>query len=483
MRGPDSSQLSPYQAPWPHLLSFPTPPHGCSRVFMSDPQMTRGVLRSLVLLLAAALLLSLAGAFAPAHADACTTKSGYYVASLNADIDPGAADFMSTTVSNAEAGCASHLVFILSTNGGDGGSMESMVSSIISYQNWGGNFTTLVAPEGAFAFSAGSYIAEASTDIYMVPGTVIGSATPIVSGIPTGEENSTLTKDISAFTNYMQSLTETNHRNATATGLMVVHGKSYTDLQAIKYDIINARLNATSVAGALQELGVPASTPINTPGIRSMVISIFSDPNVSSLLFLVGVFAILVDVFHPTFVLSFVGVAVIALALFGLGLFGASPLAVALMVTGAAFIFLEVKTQHGVSALIGVAVFIVGFLFIFQFPPASASNPSLPAANFSGIPDITYALLVALGAAIVIGSLYLRRIRAGLMARPKIYDSSGAMGKTGEMKTDVAAGGNGDARIGGEEWSVTSDDDLKRGDVVKVIAVDGLKLKVEKLEK
>jgi len=441
-------------------------------------------LKSLTLLLAAALFLALAGGFAPTHADGCTSKTGYYVASLSADIDPGAANFMSTTVANAEAACDGHIVFILSTNGGDGGDMESMVNSISSYQQWGGNFVTLVAPQGAFAFSAGSYIAEASNEIYMVNGTVIGSATPIVSGIPTGEENTTMTKDISAFTTYMQTLTRANGRNWNATGLMVSKGVSYTDVEAVADNVITARLNTTSVEGAFQALGVPANTPINTPGISSVLISIFSDPNVSSLLFLVGVFAVLVDIFHPTFVLSFVGVVVIAMALFGLGLFGASPLAIALMVIGAAFIFLEVKTQHGISALIGVAVFIVGFLFIFQFPAASASNPSLPAnATFSRIPDITYALIVALGAAIVIGSLYLRRIRAGLMAKPKVYDSSATIGKTGEMKTDLAAGGKGDARIGAEEWSVTSNRDLKRGDPVKVIAVDGLELIVEKLEK
>lgn len=443
-------------------------------------------MKSLRLILAVVLLLALAGTFTPTHAADCSTKTGYYVASLNANIDPGAADFMSATVANAEAACAGHIVFVLSTNGGDGGSMESMVSSIISYQNWGGNFTTLVAPEGAFAFSAGSYIAEASTDIYMTPGTVIGSATPIVSGIPTGEENTTLTKDISAFTHYMQTLTEANKRNETATGQMVTLGKSYTDLQAVKYGVINARLSATSVDGALSALGVPASTSINTPGIRSEVISIFSDPNVSSLLFLVGVFAILADIYHPTLVLSFAGVIVIALALFGLGVFGASPLAVALMIVGAAFIFLEVKTQHGISALLGVIVFIVGVLFIFQFPPASSPNPSLPSvppANFSGIPDVTYGLLVALGAAIVIVSLYLRRIRAGLMARPKVYDPSVTVGKTGEMKTDLSAGAKGVARIGAEEWSVTSNRDLKRGDPVKVIAVEGLELIVERLER
>ena len=442
-------------------------------------------MKSLRLILVAALLVALAGGFAPVHADGCTSKTGYYVASLNADIDPGAANFMSTTVANAKAACDGNIVFILSTNGGDGGSMESMIASISSYQQWGGNFVTLVAPQGAFAFSAGSYIAEASNEIYMVNGTVIGSATPIVSGIPTGEENTTMTKDISAFTTYMQGLTTANRRNATATGLMVSHGVSYTNAQAFKYGVITNITRATSVVGALQaQFGLPASTPINTPGISSILISIFSDPNVSSLLFLVGVFAILVDIFHPTFVLSFIGVVVIAMALFGLGLFGASPLAIALMVIGAAFIFLEVKTQHGISAFIGVIVFIVGFLFIFQFPAASASNPSLPASGtFSSIPAITYALIVALGAAIVIGSLYLRRIRAGLMAKPKVYDSSATIGKTGEMKTDLAAGGKGDARIGAEEWSVTSNHDLKRGDSVKVIAVDGLELTVEKLEK
>ena len=66
--------------------------------------------------------------------------------------------------------------------------------------------------------------------------------------------------------------------------------------------------------------------------------------------------------------------------------------------------------------------------------------------------------------------------------REKLHTKA-TKGKTGEMKTDLAAGGKGDARIGGEEWSVTSNRDLKRGDQVKVIAVDGLELTVEKLEK
>ena len=228
-----------------------------------------------------------------------------------------------------------------------------------------------------------------------------------------------MTKDINAFASYMMTLTQSNGRNATATGLMVTGGVSYPDDKALQYHVINGIINSTTVQGALSYLGVPASTPINTPGIRSSLISILSNPNVSSLLFLLGVFAILADIYHPTIILSVIGVAVIAGALFGLGVFGASPLAILLMVIGVAFIFLEVKTAHGISATVGVVIFVVGFLLIFQFPPASSSAPSqsnpIPPqpASFSGIPDITYGLLVALGAAIIIGSLYL-----GQYARP-----------------------------------------------------------------
>jgi len=137
-------------------------------------------LKTIKLLLAIALLLAFATQVLPSHAQgpACSSKSGFYVAALNSDIDPGSADFMATTVSNAESQCAGTTVFVLTTNGGDGASMEAMIGSIASYQQWGGTFMTVVAPQGSFAFSAGSYIAEASNKIYMEPGTTIGSATP-----------------------------------------------------------------------------------------------------------------------------------------------------------------------------------------------------------------------------------------------------------------------------------------------------------------
>ncbi len=440
-------------------------------------------MKSLWLLLALAILFAFAAQTVPAHAKGCDVKSGYYVASLNGDIDPGSADFMATTVSNAESLCAAHIVFVLITNGGDGGSMESMIASIAGYQQWGGNFTTVVAPKGAYAFSAGSYIAEASNKIYMEPGTTIGSATPIVSGIPTGEENTTLRKDINAFTSYMMTLTHANGRNDTATGLMVTQGKSYPYDKALQYHVIDGVIPSTTLDGALSYLQVPASTPVNTPDVRASFISVLSNPNVAGLLLLLGTFAILADLYHPTLILSVAGVVVIAVALFGLGVFGASPLAVFLMIVGVAFIFLEVKTQHGISAILGVVTFIVGFLLIFQLPPGSSANPGLPAVTFSGIPDITYGLLVGLGVAIVIASLYLRSIREALRKRPRVNEPSVLIGREGAMESDLKPGGKGVALIASEEWSVTSSQELRRGDPIRVKGASGATLTVEKLER
>jgi len=455
---------------------------------MREPVNDSNRLKKLKLLFAVALLVAFALQFAPAHAQAqsCANKNTYYVASLNADIDPGTADFMSSTVSSAESSCAGHIVFVLVTNGGDGASMESMISSIASYQQWGGTFSTVVAPQGSYAFSAGSYIAEASNDIYMEPGTTIGSATPIVSGIPTGEENSTMTKDINAFASYMGTLTQSNGRNMTATELMVTQGVSYPDNLALRENVINGIINSTTVQGALSYLGVPADTPINTPGIRSSLISVLSNPNVSSLLFLLGVFAVLADIYHPTIILSVVGAAIIVAALFGLGVFGASPLAIILMIIGAAFIFLEVKTAHGISATVGVVIFIVGFLLVFQFPSAASSAPSQiqqQPASFTGATDITYGLLVALGAAIVLASIYLRSIRDALRKRPKVNEPSVLIGREGKMESDLKAGGRGVAMVSSEEWSVISAEDLQRGDSIRVKGVSGQTLTVERVEK
>ncbi len=437
---------------------------------------------ALFLLLAAVILTVQASLPQQAHA-----QSSVYVASLDQNIDPGAQDFVVSSINDATSSGAHNFILIINTNGGAGVNMENIISAIFTYENAGNRFTTLIAPGSAHAFSAGAYIAEASTNITMVPNTLIGSATPIVSGIPVGQENSTFTKDLNAFTQYMVSITP-GYRNATATAEMVTGGTSYScrtyeSCYAKQQLVVDVVLNVSSIQDALTAMGA-GGAPIHTPGITSTFLSIISDPNLDSILFLAGTFAILADLYHPTLIFTVVGGAAIALALLGLGVFGAPLVSIILMLIGAVFIFLELKTHHGISAIAGVIIFIVGFLLIFSLPSSAPSPASAPSGSGTFIQAgiLTYTILGLLGAGGVFGSIYLYRVRETLMNQPPAQNPKAIIGKKGRLTSDLKAGEVATANIGSEDFTVTGQTDLPKGTLIKVKDLEGLKLIVEQAE-
>ncbi|TMI29765.1 nodulation protein NfeD [Candidatus Bathyarchaeota archaeon] len=407
--------------------------------------------------------------------------SQVYVASWDGPIDPGAQDFVASSISDARSIGATTFILVLNTFGGSGNNMDNIISTISSYQTDGNTVITLVAPTATHAFSAGTFIAEASNKIYMVRGTVIGSATPV---LPPFSDPSELRKDIDAFSKYMQTITRYWGRNDTATALMVTNGTSYTDADAARLGVINGTLAGPSVRNALAQLPAPytitdPNIEIHSSGIRSAAIEILSDPTLAAVLFLLGVAAILIDLFHPTLVLTVIGGTALVLSLFGLGLFGVSLVSLVLMLVGALFIFLEVKIHHGVSALIGVAIFIVGFLLIFRLPP-SPPIQGQPTGLLAPIAFITYVLLGLLSGGVVLGSLYLYKVRETLMHQPLAINPKSIIGKEGFLTTDLKAGGFATANISAEDYTVTSTSDVPKGTRVVVIDVQGLKLIVER---
>jgi membrane-bound serine protease (ClpP class) len=436
-----------------------------------------------LLVIAILLFLALQSMFSPP----AKASGTYYVAAMNQTIDPGAEDFVVSSINDATTQGIHNFILVLDTFGGNGQNMDNIITAISNYRGAGNNFTTLIAPFGAHAFSAGAYIAEASTTIIVVPGTTIGSATPIVYGIPIGEENTTLTKDISGFTAYMISITP-SYRDSNATALMVTKGKSYSCQTVNNCEALNARVvdkayNVSSTNDALLAICGTQCGDIHTPSLRSSLLSILSDPNLDGILFLLGTFAVIADVYHPTIIVSVVGASAIALALLGLGLFGASIVSIILMLIGAVFVFLELKTHHGISATIGVIIFIVGFILVFSIP-APAPGPTQPTGTLPNpvIGVLTYILLGLVGGGVVFGSVYLYKVREAIMKRPLSIDPKSIIGKEGYLTSDVKAGEFGTATISSEDFTVTSTENLSKGTKVRVKDVQGLKLAVEKLE-
>jgi membrane-bound serine protease (ClpP class) len=429
---------------------------------------TRRVLA--VAVLVGALLLS----FGAGQARAQTSSSSYYVINLSANIDPGTETFVTSSISNAQSAGASHIVLVLNSVAGDDVSMDGIIQAMANYESSGGTFITLVGPLGAGAVDTGAFVAEASNDVYMMNGTTIGSANDVAATSVTG---STI-----AYVTYMQALTQYFGRNGSAASLMVSGDVSYVATDALRLGVINGLINASSVPKALAALGVPSGAPVENEGISAELISILSNPDLASVLFLAGVLAIMIDLVHPTFILSAAGAAAIVLALIGLGFFGAPISAVILMFIGAAFIFLEVKTGHGISAVGGVILFAIGVLLIFQntvTPAPIATGISPPVAGVAPSP-ITFAILGVIGVVIVIGSIYLYKLRRDLNRRKTgLFELKRMIGKEGILTSDVKAKMTGTANIESEDWTVTSSQDLAKGARVKVKETDGYKLVVE----
>src|SRR5439155_2984999 len=230
------------------------------------------------------------------------------------------------------------------------------------------------------------------------------------------------------------------NRNPHATALMVTKGVSYdcgtvSSCSAYQQNVINAVLAANNTQQALTILHA-ADAPIHTAGTRSVFLSIISDPNLDSILFLAGVFAILADLYHPTIIFTVVGAAAVALALLGLGVFGAPLVSIILMMIGAIFIFLELKIHHGVAAIAGVIIFIVGFLLIFSFPSSAPAPPGAPSGTFFLAMVLTFTVIGLVGGGGVLGSIYLYRVREAMMHRPPSQNPKAIIGKQGRLTSD-----------------------------------------------
>jgi membrane protein implicated in regulation of membrane protease activity len=93
---------------------------------------------------------------------------------------------------------------------------------------------------------------------------------------------------------------------------------------------------------------------------------------------------------------------------------------------------------------------------------------------------VTYGILALLGLVIVIGSIYLYRLRRDLENRKLgLFEMKRMVGKEGVLTSDVKANMTGTANVGSEDWTVTSRQDLVKGTRVKVKEIEGYKLVVE----
>ena len=361
-------------------------------------------------------------------------------------------------------------VIVLDTPGGDEDSMRKIVQKELQLSRAGTPVIVYVSPEGARAASARVWISEAADVLAMAPETNIGSSTPI-SGTGANLGSDLRRKIINDAAASLRGLAKTHGRNAAWANKAVKQAANLTAAEALKLNVIDTI--APTLPALLDKIDgwttVPQHLKLHTagatiddtkPGFLTRFLSILTDPNVVSLLFLAGIAGIGFEIFHPGIVLpGALGAISMLLALFGLYVLPLSWTGVGLVILGLALLGLDLYVpSHGALTLCGLIALGFGLATMFQ--------------NVSGGPSESTGLIIAV--TLILGGAWAFGISKAIAARrtPVAVGPQEIVGMEGVVRE------GGLVAIHGELWRARAEQPLRMGQRVAVDSLDGLTLEV-----
>ena len=401
---------------------------------------------------------------------------------VNGALTSAMAGYLERGIQTAENQNAEAIILELNTPGGDLILMNRMIQDIRASSV---PVIVYVAPNGAWAGSAGSLLTMAGHVAAMAPETSIGAASPVgPSGQDLAQTEALKQKEILKAT--AGSLTERRGQQAvTLAQDMIDNAKAVTATQALNAGLID--YIATNVNDLLRQMdGMQVST---TAGIETLhtaqativplpatfienLLAALTDPNIVLLLLNIGVIAILIEISNPGgWVPGFVGVVCLALAVYGLDLLPVNWFGLIFIVLAFALFILDIKAPtHGALTAAGVGSLIIGALVLF---------------NSSNVPGVQHASVpLVIGTSIMTGALFFGILLFALRAQ-KVPIRTGhetLLGKVGTVTVDLNPRGY--VQVAGELWTAEladGSDALPRGTRVAVVGVKGVKLLVQKI--
>jgi membrane-bound serine protease (ClpP class) len=331
-----------------------------------------------------------------------------------------------------------------------------------------------VSPDGARAASAGVWISEAADVLAMAPTTNIGSSTPIdSSGQNLGSD--LRRKVINDAAASLTALAASHKRNTTWPGRAVRVASNLTAQQALKMNVID--VVAPSLPALLDKLQgyttKDAERPYTldlagahidnvSPGLFTRVLNAIIDPNILSLLFLAGIIGIGFEVFHPGVVLpGALGAVALLTALFGFSVLPISWTGLLLIVLGVVLFVIDAHVvSHGALTISGLVSLIVGMLLLFHNAPAPYHTSAW--------------LVVSVTVPLALFWVFAMSKAVQVRRRPVTVGPNRVVGEDGVVRAP------GQVFVAGELWRAHRDDgaELRPGDRVQVVSVDGLELTV-----
>ena len=418
------------------------------------------------------------------------TRSAFQL-SLNGVIGPASDDYVERALDAASEQHAELVVMLMDTPGGLDTAMRGIIKNIT---NSSVPVVVYVAPTGARAASAGTYILYASHIAAMSPGTNLGAATPVrIGGIPDikpkdkkdktepADNKTTLErKAINDAVAYIRGLAQLRGRNQEWAEKAVREAASLPAGDALKQNVID--IVATGMADLMAQLDgrevlvQGQKQTLKTTGLvlkeinpdwRSNLLSVITNPNVAYILMLVGIYGLIFEFSNPgAIVPGTVGAICLLLAMYSFQLLPINYAGMALILLGIALMVGEAyQPSFGILGIGGLVAFVMGSIILMD----------TDAPGF-GI-DLSVILSFAVSSMILFVFVVGMVIKA--RRRPVVSGVEELLGSEAVVMDDFEQ--NGRVNVHSEIWNALCDRPLQKGQQVKVIGVKGLMLHVEPL--
>jgi membrane-bound serine protease (ClpP class) len=440
-------------------------------------------------------MLLVAGAVASPASTQSAGNGPALMIEIDGPIGPATARYVKDGLAMAGERGAEVVILRLDTPGGLVTSMREIIADVI-----GSPVPVIgyVAPSGAHAASAGTYILYATHIAAMAPGTNLGAATPVEIGgslpgqpEPGGDRGGDGKKDGATqpapgdtmarkVTNdavaFIRSLAELRGRNADWAEEAVRKAASLSASAALEAHVIDLvapnpaalleRIDGRKVdaAGSAHVLATKGLTiEVVRPGWFIRLLSVITDPNIALILMLVGVLGLIFEFSTPGAVApGTVGAICLLLGLYALNLLPIDYAGLALMLLGIALLAIEAFTPTVAVGLGGIIAFLLGVSMLFK-----AQGPGYE-LSWTVI-DIVAAVVFGL---VMLAARYLWAVRK----RPALVGAQAMSGMPAKVIDWSEAAGH--VLAHGERWRAKGAESFVPGEMVEVASVQGLVLTV-----